>query len=126
MSSSSTVDEPSGIVFDVNDLQNFMHFGCYFSNVNGGTITIGKGTQIAPNVGIITTNHSSADPAQHDLALNVTIGKDCWIAMNAVILPGVHLGDRTVVGAGAIVTKSFPQGHCVLAGAPARVLRETA
>jgi acetyltransferase-like isoleucine patch superfamily enzyme len=44
--------------------------------------------------------------------------------MNAVILPGVTLGENTIVGAGAIVTKSFPEGWCVLAGNPARVIRK--
>ena len=39
--------------------------------------------------------------------------------MNAVVLPGVVLGDNTVVAAGAVVTKSFPQGHCTVAGVPA-------
>ena len=44
--------------------------------------------------------------------------------MNSVILPGVTLGDHTVVGAGSVVTKSFEQGYCVIAGNPARIIRE--
>ena len=43
--------------------------------------------------------------------------------MNSVILPGVVLGDHTVVGAGSIVTKSFEDGYCVIAGNPAKVIR---
>ena len=43
--------------------------------------------------------------------------------MNCVLLPGVILGDNTIVGAGSIVTKSFPMGSCVLAGNPARIIR---
>jgi hypothetical protein len=50
ISPASAVDDPTGIEFDPNDLQNFMHFGCYFSNVGGGKIRIGSGTVIAPNV----------------------------------------------------------------------------
>ena len=42
--------------------------------------------------------------------------------MNAVVLPGVVLGDNTVVAAGAVVTKSFPDGYCTVAGVPARVI----
>ena len=44
--------------------------------------------------------------------------------MNAVILPGVELGDHTIVGAGAIVTKSYPEGYCVLVGNPARPIKK--
>ena len=47
----------------------------------------------------------------------------CWLGMGCVVLPGVTLGDFTVVGAGAIVTKSFPEGYCVLGGNPATLLR---
>ena len=43
--------------------------------------------------------------------------------MNSVILPGVTLGEHTVVGAGSVVTKSFPDGHCVIAGNPAIIIR---
>ena len=43
--------------------------------------------------------------------------------MNAVILPGVTLGDHTIVGAGSIVTKSFPEGYVVIAGNPAKIIR---
>lgn len=43
--------------------------------------------------------------------------------MNAVILPGVILGNNTTVGAGSIVTHSFPNGNCVIAGNPARLIR---
>lgn len=44
--------------------------------------------------------------------------------MNSVILPDVTLGDHTVVGAGSVVTKSFPDGYCVIVGNPARKLRD--
>jgi acetyltransferase-like isoleucine patch superfamily enzyme len=123
MSAASTIDDPSGVIFDLDDLQNFMHFGLYLSNVGGGKITIGKGTVIAPNVGIITTNHRPDAPDRHEPPAHVVIGGNCWLGMNSVILPGVELGENTVVGAGAVVTKSFPEGWCVLVGSPARVLK---
>lgn len=51
------------------------------------------------------------------------IGDKCWIGMNSVILPGVVLGDNTIVGAGSVVTKSFENGHCVVAGNPAKLIK---
>lgn len=112
----------ANIEFHPDDLNNFQHFGCYFRGK--GKITIGKGTWIAPNVGIITANHNLDDLNKHDTAKPVTIGEDCWIGMNSMILPGVELGPKTVVGAGSVVTKSFKEGHCVIAGNPARLLRK--
>ena len=113
--------EPQNILFDPDDLNNFQSFGIYFQAI--GTITIGKGTYIGPNTGIITANHDPEDPENHLEPKPVVIGEKCWIGMNSVILPGVTLGTGTVVGAGSIVTKSFPEGHCVIAGNPAKIIR---
>ncbi len=95
--------------------------GCYIQAI--GKIIIGDYTQIAPNVGIISANHDLHDNRKH-VPSEVRIGAYGWIGMNAMILPGVTLGDFTVVGAGAVVTKSFPEGYCVLAGNPARIIRK--
>jgi acetyltransferase-like isoleucine patch superfamily enzyme len=119
------IDEPGNIIFDPDDMQNFWHFGCYYSNRNGGRIEIGKGTWIAPNVGIITTNHDLKNPDAHLPPRNVKIGRRCWIGMNAVILPGVELADGTVVGAGSVVTRSFMEGDCVIGGVPAKRLKSS-
>jgi hypothetical protein len=112
---------PESIEFDPDDLNNFQSPGCYFSNASGGRIVIGKGTYIAPNVGIITTNHDPAEPDRHLAPRDVIIGQKCWLGMNSVILPGVELGDHTVVAAGSVVGRSFPKGHVVLVGVPARI-----
>lgn len=108
------------ITFDPDDLNIFQHYGCYYQGK--GVITIGKGTWIGPNVGIITANHDIENLDRHSLAHDVVIGEKCWIGMNCMILPGVVLGKRTIVGAGAVVTKSFPEGNCVIAGNPARII----
>lgn len=112
------------IQFDVNDINNFQHFGCYFQSWNGGKINIGRGTYIAPNVGIITENHNIYDLNNHDDPQDVIIGDECWIGMNSVILPGVTLGDSTIVGAGAVVTHSFLEGNCIIGGVPAKKIRD--
>jgi acetyltransferase-like isoleucine patch superfamily enzyme len=97
--------------------------GCYIQGI--GRIRIGDYTQIAANVGIISANHVLTDSRAH-VADEVNIGAYCWIGMGAVVLPGVVLGDFTVVGAGSIVTRSFPEGHCVIAGNPARKIADIA
>jgi acetyltransferase-like isoleucine patch superfamily enzyme len=94
--------------------------GCYIQGI--GKLEIGDYTIIAPNVGIITANHDLYDYTVHQSSF-VKIGKYCWIGMNAVILPGVTLGDHTVVAAGSVVTKSFVEGYCVIAGNPAKLMK---
>ncbi len=87
-----------------------------------GKIYIGDYTQIAPNVGIITGNHDLTDNRKHVIK-EVHIGKYCWLGMGAIILPGVILGNHTVVAAGSVVTKSFEEGYCVIGGNPAKILK---
>ncbi|URN94002.1 MAG: acyltransferase [Candidatus Pristimantibacillus lignocellulolyticus] len=110
--------------FDTNDLNNFQHHGCYFQTWGNAQIRIGKGSYIAPNVGLITQNHDVHNLDNHIDAKDINIGDNCWIGMNAVILPGVVLGDKTIVGAGAVVTKSFPFGNCVIGGVPAKKIKQ--
>ena len=52
------------------------------------------------------------------------IGKHCWLGHSASVMPGIVLGDFTLVGAGAVVTKSFEEGYCVIAGNPAKIIRQ--
>lgn len=93
--------------------------GCYVQGVF--IIVIGDDTIFAPDVKIIPTNHLKDDLAKSVPAEPIRIGKRCRIASNAVILPGVQLGDDVIVGAGAVVTQSFPNGS-VIGGVPARLI----
>ncbi|MCR5592150.1 MAG: acyltransferase [Saccharofermentans sp.] len=120
---SPLVDCGKNVIFDPDDLNNIAGgVGNYYQTFDA-KIVIGKGTWIARNVGIITSNHDLKNPNEHQPGKDVIIGDCCWIGMNSIILPGVVLGDHTVVGAGAVVTKSFPDGHCVIAGNPAKLVR---
>ncbi|WP_333615740.1 acyltransferase [Bacteroides pyogenes] len=116
------VSNPTNIEFDINNINVFQTPGCYWQN-HKGKIVIGKGTWIAPNVGLITTNHDIKDSGKHVDGQDIILGEKCWVGMNAVILPGVVLGPGTVVGAGAVVTKSFPEGKCVVGGVPAKLIK---
>lgn len=111
------------ITFDVDDLHIFQVFGNYYQAWKEGKIEIGKGTYVAPNVGIITSNHDLYNLEERMPAKNVKIGSSTWIGMNSMILPGVELGEHTIVGAGSVVTKSFKEGYCVIAGNPARKIK---
>lgn len=116
-----TIINPHNIKFHIDDINNFQSPGCYFQAIN--EITLGKGTYIGPNVGIITANHDPLNLSRHLDSYPVKIGNNCWIGMNSVILPGVILGDNTIVGAGSIVTKNF-SGNCIIAGSPAKKLKD--
>jgi acetyltransferase-like isoleucine patch superfamily enzyme len=97
-------------------------YGCFIHGQNG--IFIGDYTFIAPNVGIMSGNHDVFDLRNQTSNDPIRIGDYCWLGMNSVVLPGVSLGDFTIVGAGSVVTKSFIDGYCVIAGNPARLIRK--
>jgi len=122
MSPFSTISNKDNIIFDIDDFYFFQTFGSYFQNFSA-KIYIGKGTWIAPNVAIITSNHNLYNLNDIQCGKDVIIGNNCWIGINSVILPGIQLGDQTIVGAGSVVTKSFPEGHCVIAGNPAKKIK---
>ena len=102
----------------------------FFLNVNGklmdsGKITIGNNVFIAPNVSIITEEHAM-DAKQRAQGLEYThpvhIGDNVWICTGAIILPGVTIGENSVIGAGSVVTKDVP-ANCLAAGNPCKVIR---
>ena len=87
-----------------------------------GKVFIGDYVEIGPNCVIISGNHSLTK--QSDVVRKETIlGDYCWMASSSIVLAGVVLGPRTIVGAGSVVTKSFPEGYCVIAGNPAKVVK---
>ena len=102
----------------------FFNFNCVVLDVM--EVKIGSRTLFGPNVQIYTATH----PIDHkerasglEYAKPVNIGEDVWVGGGAVICPGVTIGDRTVIGAGSIVTKDLPS-DVFAAGNPCKVIRE--
>jgi maltose O-acetyltransferase len=89
-------------------------------------VTIGAACQIATRVQLLTATHP-IDPGPRrtgwEYAKPITIADNVWLGSGVIVCPGVTIGQDTVVGAGAMVTKDLPAG-VVAAGVPARVLRE--
>ena len=122
MSYKSTIVNPKNVEFCPEDIHIFQNPGLYIQA--NGKVIIGRGTIIGPNTGIVSANHNLNNFDIHDEPKDVVIGEHCWIGMNCSVLPGVHLGNHTIVGAGSVVTKSFPEGNCVIAGVPAKVIKK--
>lgn len=96
--------------------------GCLIDGRNG--IRIGDNTWIGSGVKIVSMNHSATDYERYEEAEPIVIGRNCWIATNAIILAGVELGDHTIIAAGAVVTKSFPSEDQLVGGVPAKVIKQ--
>ena len=94
--------------------------------VDDADVYIGSHVMIAPNVVIATGAHPVCPELRekvYQYNLPVRIGSRVWIGAGALILPGVTIGDDSVIGAGSVVTKDIPSG-VVAVGNPCRVLRE--
>ena len=102
----------------------------FYSNYNliildCAKVLIGDNVMIGPNVSIYTAGH----PVHYEIrnqgyeyTVPVSIGNNVWIGGNAVINPGVSIGDNSVIGSGSVVTKDIP-GNVIAAGNPCKVLR---
>ena len=100
----------------------FINSCCRFQD-NGG-IEIGEKTMIGPNVTIVTLNHDiNPETRVNATPKPVKIGKNVWVGADCTILPGVTIGDNSVIGAGSVVTKTIPE-NTIAVGNPARVIKE--
>lgn len=89
-------------------------------------IYVGDYTMIGPNVTLATAGHPILPELRekgYQFNMPIHIGKNCWLGAGVVVLPGITIGDNTVVGAGSIVTKDLPP-NVVAVGNPCKVLRE--
>lgn len=109
-----------------------VHFGCnVYANFNltlvdDTHIYVGDGVMFGPNVTVATAGHPILPELRQEAYqynAPVYIGKNCWFGAGALILPGVTIGDNTVVGAGSVVSRDLP-ANVVAVGNPCRVLRQ--
>jgi len=90
-------------------------------------VVIGDFVILSPNCMLLDANididHLTATGGRKHVPGSIQIGNNCWIGAGAIILPGVTLGPKTIVGAGSVVTKSF-DGDVVIAGNPAHIIKK--
>ena len=94
--------------------------------VDDSHIYIGDNTLIAPNVVISTAGHPILPELRekgYQFNADIHIGKNCWLGAGVKVMPGVTIGDNTVIGAGAVVTHDIP-ANVVAMGIPCKVVRE--
>lgn len=110
---------------------HFMHFGSHiFANYNltavdDTHIYVGDHTMFGPNVILAAGTHPvlpELREKEYQYNLPIKIGRNCWLGAGAIVLPGVTIGDNTVIGAGSVVTKDLP-ANVVAVGNPCRVMR---
>ncbi|WP_133550106.1 DapH/DapD/GlmU-related protein [Salegentibacter sp. 24] len=101
----------------------FINFNCTMLGLGG--ITIEDGVLLAPNVSLLSEAHP-LEPSQRQTLVPkpIHIRKNAWIGANATILPGVTVGENSVVAAGAVVSKDVPN-NVVVGGVPAKVIKNS-
>ena len=100
----------------------FINAGCHFQDQAG--IYIGDGTFIGHNVILATLNHDMNPDSRGDMYPKpIHIGKKVWIGSGAIVLPGISIGDNSVIAAGSVVTKNVPE-NVVYGGNPAKFIKK--
>ena len=141
---SARMDTPPYRVFSLGDYSVIESFACINNAVGDviigdhtrvglhntiiGPVEIGSHVNLAQGISVTALNHNFSDASkrideQGVSTTPVTIEDDVWIGANAVILPGVTIGEHCVVAAGAVVTKDVPP-HSLVAGVPAKVIKK--
>ena len=141
---SARMDTPPYRIFSLGDYSVIESFACINNAVGDviigdhtriglhntiiGRVDIGNHVNLAQGITVTALNHNFSDTNkridEQGVSTNsVTIEDDVWVGANAVILPGVTIGEHCVVAAGAVVTKDVPP-HSLVAGVPAKVIKK--
>ena len=105
-----------------NDI--YINFGCVILDCAKGTI--GSHTLLGPNVGLYAANHATDANERINggcYGKPIHIGKNVWLGGDVKVLPGVSIGDNTIIGTGSIVTKDIP-ANVIAVGNPCKVIKE--
>ncbi len=117
--------------FRANWAGKHIHFGnSVYANFNltcvdDTHIYVGDCTMFAPNVVLATAGHPILPELRekaYQFNMPIHIGRNCWLGAGVIVMPGVTIGDNTVIGAGSVVTKDIP-ANVVAVGNPCRVMR---
>lgn len=109
-----------------------LHFGSHiYANYNltavdDTHIYVGDHTMFGPNVTLDSATHPvlpELREKEYQYNLPIKIGRNCWFGAGVIVLPGITIGDNSVIGAGSVVTKDIP-ANVVAVGTPCRVMRE--
>jgi acetyltransferase-like isoleucine patch superfamily enzyme len=100
----------------------FINHACSFLDMGG--ITVGDNVLIGPKVNLVSENHP-IDPSQRKSLIGkpIVIKNNAWIGAAATILPGITIGENSIVAAGSIVTKDVPD-NTIVAGNPAKRIKD--
>ena len=141
---SARMDTPPYRIFSLGDYSVVESFACINNAVGDvmigdhtriglhntiiGPVEIGNYVNLAQGITVTALNHNFSDTNkridEQGVSTNpVTIEDDVWVGANAVILPGVTIGEHCVIAAGAVVTKDVPP-HSLVAGVPAKVIKQ--
>ena len=128
------INHPKGVRYRIKSKAEFSPFkvtfrgkgviGRKFTLLGSGNLSLGNNNMMAPEVTIVTSDHKrigSTHVDGEDIG-NVVIGNKVWIGTRVIVLKGVTIGDNVIIGAGSVVTKSFPS-NCVIAGNPAKIVK---
>lgn len=118
--------------FHANWAGRYIHFGnSVYANfgltcVDDTHIYIGDKTMFGPNVVLATANHPILPELRekaYQYNKEIHIGRNCWLGAGVIVVPGISIGDNSVIGAGSVVTRDIPD-NVLAVGNPCRVLRE--
>ncbi|MCM3340733.1 MULTISPECIES: sugar O-acetyltransferase [unclassified Paenibacillus] len=102
----------------------YANFDCVM--LDGGEITIGDNVLFGPRAGLYTSNHAINHEERKQggcFSKPIRVGDNVWFGANVTVMPGVTIGDNTVIGAGSVVTSDIPS-NVIAVGVPCKVLRE--